>query len=182
MFNFSSNNSHNSLIVLNNGSATTASSNLTVVTTASSDTTAACDNPQSSPVTVPISNSNSTVDTSPVPPKTSCCLTWLSEDISDHEFSPSDYQLQRLDRNKHGGGILIYVHNSLSFKVLLQGGPHSLEFLALSISTNSNNSNTVCICLFYRPPSSPVSIFDNLCTTLQLVQPPKFLFYFVRWF
>ena len=100
--------------------------------------------------------------------------TWLSEDISDHELSLFDYQLQRLDRNRHGGGILIYVHNSLLFKVLLQGGPHSLKFLALSISTKSNNSNTVCICLFYRPPSSPVSIFDNLCTTLQLVQPPKF--------
>ena len=57
--------------------------------------------------------------------------TWLSGDISDHELSLFDYQLQRLDRNRHGGGILIYVHNSLSFKVLLQGGPHSLEFLAL---------------------------------------------------
>ena len=27
---------------------------------------------------------------------------------------------------------------------------------------------------FYRPPSSPVSIFDNLCTTLQLVNPAQF--------
>ena len=31
-----------------------------------------------------------------------------------------------------------------------------------------------CLCLFYRPPSSPVSVFDNLCTTLQIVNPADF--------
>ena len=31
-----------------------------------------------------------------------------------------------------------------------------------------------CLCLFYRPPSSPVSVFDNLCTTLQIVNPAVF--------
>ena len=35
-------------------------------------------------------------------------------------------------------------------------------------------NHTSCICLFYRPPSSPVSIFDNLCTTVQLAHPVKF--------
>ena len=29
-------------------------------------------------------------------------------------------------------------------------------------------------CLFYRPPSSSVSIFNNLCTTLQMVNPAQF--------
>ena len=33
---------------------------------------------------------------------------------------------------------------------------------------------TFCLCLFYRPPSSPVSIFDNFCTTLQIFNPVKF--------
>ena len=50
-------------------------------------------------------------------------------------------------------------------KVLLQGGPHNLEFLALSV-TSTSIANKFCICLFYRPLSSHVSIFDNLCTTL----------------
>ena len=35
-------------------------------------------------------------------------------------------------------------------------------------------ANTFSICLFYRPPSSSVSIFDNLCTTLQMVNPAQF--------
>ena len=99
--------------------------------------------------------------------------TWLCEDVSDNELSLPDYQLYRLDRNRHGGGIMLYAHSSLSCKVLLQGGPFNLEFLALSVSAASV-SHKFCICLFYRPPSSPVSIFDNLCITLQMINPAYF--------
>ena len=91
----------------------------------------------------------------------------------DNELLLPDYQIHRLDRNRHGGGIALYTHNSLSCRVLLQGGPRNLEFLALSV-TSVSVSNKFCICLFYRPPSSPVSIFDNLCTTLQMVNPTQF--------
>ena len=45
--------------------------------------------------------------------------TWLCEDVSDNELSLPDYQLYRLDRNRHGGGIMLYAHSSLSCKVLL---------------------------------------------------------------
>ena len=99
--------------------------------------------------------------------------TWLSEDVMDNELLLPDYQVHRLDRNRHGGGIALYTHNSLSCRLLCQGGPHNLEFLALSV-TSASVSNKFCICLFYRPPSSPVSIFDNLCTTLQMVNPAQF--------
>ena len=91
----------------------------------------------------------------------------------DNELLLPDYQVHWLDRNRHGGGIALYTHNSSSCRVLLQGGPHNLEFLALSV-TSVSVSNKFCICLFYRPPSSPVSIFDNLCTTLQMVNPAQF--------
>ena len=50
----------------------------------------------------------------------------------------------------------------------MKGGAFSLEFLALSVSTASNK---FCICGFYRPASSPVSIFDHLCITLQMINP-----------
>ncbi len=60
--------------------------------------------------------------------------TWLSEDISDQELSLPDYQILRLDRNRHGGGIIMYVHNRLYVNVLLSG-PDSLELLAVSLCT-----------------------------------------------
>ena len=47
--------------------------------------------------------------------------TWLGEEITDSEISLPDYQLYRLDRNRHGGGVLMYVHKSFLCKVLLVG-------------------------------------------------------------
>ena len=105
--------------------------------------------------------------------------TWLSEDVTDYELLLPDYQIHRLDRNRHGGGVVLYVHNSLSCKLLLKDGPHNLEFFTLSV-TSALVANKFCICLFYRPPSSYVSIFDNLCTTLQMVNPAQFSTFFVR--
>ena len=37
--------------------------------------------------------------------------TWLSENISDSEISIENYQIVRLNRNRHGGGVLVYIHN-----------------------------------------------------------------------
>ena len=92
--------------------------------------------------------------------------TLLTNEINDVEVNLPDYQLLRLDRCGRGGlrgGIAIYVRTFLSCKVLFQGGPFSLEFLSVSITCQP--FCTFCLCLFYCPPSSPVSIFDHFCTT-----------------
>ncbi len=84
--------------------------------------------------------------------------SWLSEDISDHEISIKSYQIARLDRNRHGGGVLAYIHNSLSWEILLWD-PNDLELVALSVSSGFANSVKHCVSVLYRPPSSPVSFF-----------------------
>ena len=37
--------------------------------------------------------------------------TWLSDNISDREISIENYQIVRVDQNKHGGGVLASVHS-----------------------------------------------------------------------
>ena len=34
--------------------------------------------------------------------------------------------------------------------------------------------NCVCVCVFYRPPSSPPAVFDNLCDVLLSVEQSYF--------
>ena len=97
--------------------------------------------------------------------------TWLDNVITDYEVDLPDYQF-RFDCCGRGGGIAIYVRTFQSCKVLFQGGPFALEFLSLSITCQP--FCMFCLCLFYRPPSSPVSIFDNFCTTLHILNPAKF--------
>ena len=89
--------------------------------------------------------------------------SWLCSDISDNEISLPNYSIIRLDRNRHGGGILLYVKDNLSFKVVLHG-PSGLELFFMSILLP--NSRSICLGTFYRPPSSSVAIFDSLFDVL----------------
>ena len=68
--------------------------------------------------------------------------TWLSEDITDEEISISNYQIFCCNRNRHGGGVLIYTHISLSVSVLLSG-PDKLELLSILLSSPCS-SNKHC--------------------------------------
>ena len=67
----------------------------------------------------------------------------------------------------------MYIHDLLSYKVLVEGGPSNLEFLAISVTAQFFTA-TFCICLFSHPPSSPVHIFDDLCNTLCQINPFSF--------
>lgn len=40
--------------------------------------------------------------------------SWLGSEIDDSEVSIQGYNIVRLDRSRHGGGIVMYVHNSFS--------------------------------------------------------------------
>ena len=70
-------------------------------------------------------------------------------------------EIHRLDRNRHGGGILIYAHSQLDARTLPNHNPSNLEFLVTSVRSQVS-SQKLHLALFYRPPSSPFSIFDEL--------------------
>ena len=91
-------------------------------------------------------------------------LTWLDNEVSDNEILLPCYQVYRCDRNRHGGGVSIYVHISLYFKPLLVGGPHNLEFLSLCISSK----------LFYVFHCFTALLLDHLSSTLQFIDPAAF--------
>lgn len=85
--------------------------------------------------------------------------SWLCNDISDNEIALPYYSSVRSDRNRHGGGILLYIKDNLPYNVVFCGSP-GLELVFISIFLQNNK----CLYLgtFYRPPSSPISIFDTL--------------------
>ena len=85
--------------------------------------------------------------------------SWLDGDVSDEEISISGYSIVRLDRNRHGGGILIYIRSSLSFHITLTG-PSGLELVFVTI--HLSNGKSLFLGTFYRQPSSSVFVFDIL--------------------
>ena len=86
--------------------------------------------------------------------------TWLSSEISDNELAIDNYQIFRLNRDCHGGGVIMYVHSSLCPKIL-SAGPNNLELLIISISPQ-NSSCKVCVSLFYQP--SPLLLIKKFLT------------------
>ena len=81
--------------------------------------------------------------------------TWLSSEIDDSEICIQGYTSIRLDSSRHGGGLVIYVHNLFSFSVLFKESP-DFEFLVLSCKSSINSPDFIL--LFYRPPSSNASL------------------------
>ena len=88
--------------------------------------------------------------------------TWLDESISNNELSLQNFDIVRRDRNRQGGGILIYVNNRYSHSLVFSGSD-DLELIVLNVKCLFFK---VALGLFYRPPSSSNSIFDTLRTVL----------------
>ena len=74
-------------------------------------------------------------------------------DIQDSEILIPGYQSLRHDRNRHGGGVLMYVSHRFTVKLL----PFHPSLELLTVTLHSGNFK-FCLSLFYRPPSSSVEV------------------------
>ena len=87
--------------------------------------------------------------------------SWLDDSITNNELCIENYVIIRADRNRHGGGVLIYVLDNLSFNVIFPGSPN-LELIIFSVTLAPPSPLKLTFGLFYRPPSSPSTIFDDI--------------------
>ena len=90
--------------------------------------------------------------------------TWLNDSIADSEISLAGCNLMRRDRNRNGGGIVVYVAENIGFNQLEN------DAIVPSIDKNTEaiwfeliqpNSKKLLIGAFYRPPHLDPSTFIN---------------------
>ena len=74
----------------------------------------------------------------------------LDDNDSDTMLYLHGYTLVRRDRNKKGGGVCVYLRDSLSFKRLHEFEEQNLELIALEIQ--KPNSKPFLFTAWYRPP------------------------------
>ena len=79
--------------------------------------------------------------------------TKLGEIDYDHLVSLEGYTIVRRDRNKYGGGVCIYLRNSISFTRMHDLENDNLEMIVLEIK--KPNSKPFLFSAWYRPPKSP---------------------------
>jgi len=77
------------------------------------------------------------------------CITesWLGKDIADNELAISGFKLLHLDRNRHGGGVAVYIKQVFAHNVIFLGNC-TFECIVVSILIGSCK---FCICLFTDP-------------------------------
>ena len=77
--------------------------------------------------------------------------TKIDDSFPHSQFHVPNYKLHRQDRNSHGGGIMIYVNDSIPHRLLKEhsGEFEGIDFLTLEITVKSYKWILVYI---YRPP------------------------------
>ena len=86
--------------------------------------------------------------------------TFLDPSVTNEQIFLEGFQAPfRNDRNRHGGGVAVYVKNHISASRLGIFNHSSLESIWLKIR---NKSNILYFNCTYRPPSSSVDFWDEL--------------------
>ena len=73
----------------------------------------------------------------------SAYLSHGSEMIADSELQVDSYMITRLDRNRHGGGVTLFISNALLYKVIFVGN----NFFECIIVSLRFGTYSYCVCL-----------------------------------
>ena len=105
------------------------------------------------------------------------CETWLAysihnKDILIHAYLPP----LRRDRNRHGGGVAVYIGDTLNAKRCPLLEPDSGEFICIDFHEMFSH---YMICFFYRPQNTPVSdSTDGIYFILSRAEAAAFSYFF----
>ena len=88
------------------------------------------------------------------------CLneTLLDETINDHEVNITGYEILRKDRNRNGGGVAVYVRNTINYISRTELDTNDLE--AITVEISKPRSKPFIVNCMYRPPNSTVELFS----------------------
>lgn len=86
----------------------------------------------------------------------------LDPSVSNNEISILGFEIVRKDRNingRFGGGVCLYIRNNLNFNLVENLSNDRLELITVEITLP--HSRSFLISTWYRPPNSPIEIFQG---------------------
>eukprot|EP00112_Aurelia_sp_Birch-Aquarium-sp1_P018925 Seg4593.5 transcript_id=Seg4593.5/GoldUCD/mRNA.D3Y31 product="hypothetical protein" protein_id=Seg4593.5/GoldUCD/D3Y31 len=87
----------------------------------------------------------------------------LDSTVSDEQIAIDGYGLKRCDRNRHGGGVLVYFNNSLDITPFQNIDRLGTESIWMDLTLHSQH---YLIAGTYRPPDKP-EFYENLSSILE---------------
>ena len=91
--------------------------------------------------------------------------TWLDDKVSDHEVGIDGYDLVRKGRKRTGGGVAVYIRNSINYKIRQDVMPDNLELITVEII--KPKAKPFLLNAWYRPPDMPIEAFNDYEQCLQ---------------
>ena len=91
--------------------------------------------------------------------------TRLDQTIKNSEVELQGYDLVRRDRNRHGGGVAIYVRKVIPYLERKSLIPDNVEAICLEIQ--KPNAKPIIISTWYRPPGSKSELLERFELFLQ---------------
>jgi exonuclease III len=82
----------------------------------------------------------------------------LGLSVSNQEIKINGYDIVRKDRNRHGGGVAIYITNSINFTIRDDLTDDNLETITLEIS--KPKAKPFLINSWYKAPNTTLEIFN----------------------
>ena len=92
--------------------------------------------------------------------------TKLDKKIADDAIATDDFILKRLDRNRHGGGVAIYICETLNFE-------HRVDFPTGNIEVKPKCSKPFFIVVWYRLPKYESETLVEMETSLKALENEK---------
>ncbi len=83
----------------------------------------------------------------------------IDNSISNNEIHILRYDIIRNDRNRYGGGVVLYVHDNIPFSIRNDMIPEHLEIISIEVNRPYNKS--FLISTWYRPPNSNLDLLDE---------------------
>ena len=94
--------------------------------------------------------------------------TKLDSKICKDLLKIENYKIERCDRNREGGGIALYIKDSIKYHVRKDLPEKSLELLCIEVEPLK--ARPFFVISWYRPPSDTVETFDKLDRILQFLE------------
>ena len=80
------------------------------------------------------------------------------------------FTIGMVDRNRHGGGVALYIRNTINYECLLNHDSQiNLEWIAVKVITP--NAKPFIAGTWYQPPGCGIEILNAFVTLLQHLEP-----------
>ena len=80
------------------------------------------------------------------------CETFLDDNVADNEICIEGYTTVKKNRNRHGGGVILYIKEGIQYNEIPNLACSEVESVLATSSVTNNSSHSV-LCTGHHPPT-----------------------------